>query len=76
MDFPKTLEAVRLRAENLMAEPTEYTIVWTTQWREFEADVNRRIKDGWRLQGGISGWQSINPETGQSDHNFAQALVR
>ena len=60
-----------------MPESKEYTIVWTTQWKELEADVNRHLRDGWRLQGGISGWSSPKPgKPDDFDQNFAQALVR
>ena len=52
-----------------MSEPTEYTIVWTTQWSEFEGLVKHRLKDGWRLQGGVSGWQGINRETREPEHS-------
>jgi len=54
----------------------EYDIIETDQFEFLIELVNKRIKEGWRPQGGINIGEHVSDDRDVSDAWYAQAMVR
>ena len=52
----------------------EYHVFESKRIEDLIKDVNNAIKEGWRLQGGVS--TSIDSPSLHHDHYYAQAMIR
>jgi len=50
----------------------QYTVVEEFRQKQFEIEVNYKLQEGWKLQGGVS--IAVNPQTNTT--YFAQAFIK
>jgi hypothetical protein len=51
----------------------KYIVVQNTDRQFFEREVNRLLKDGWKLQGGVS---MVILEGSMEHYRYAQAIIK